>query len=270
MRKSITTASEPKGGVKLKASFPALSIYGMTNPSDFSYSLTERFLKNGLIARFLFVWGVGKPKRLRERSGDIPETLKTAVAEWQKQPLNCEKPSVVIIKADTPETKKRLDAFEDEMDARSDAVSESNSSTKEPEMNFLNRIGEKARKYAGLFACSRGDDHYNDADVEKALALARYELELFDCLLKYCFASNDNERNLNLVKAWIATVGDEFTRSQYTRKFRKFRNDERDGILNALVDMDILTIELVDYMSNGRKCGTKKIYHVDREKLNEN
>ena len=269
-----TTASEPKGGIKLKASYPALAIYGMTNPSDFSYSLTERFLKNGLVARFLFVWGVGKPKRVRERRGDISNALKETIEKWLNKPRNCETPEVLTIEADKPSTRERLEAFEDEIDVMSDAVNDRNDSTKEPQMNFLNRIAEKARKYAGLFACSRcgavEDITYNDDDVDKALALARYELELFDCLLKYCFASNENERNLNLVKAWIATQGDSFTRSQYSRKFQRLRNDERDSILHTLIDMEILSIEQVDRVAgDGRKCGIKKIYHIDREKLND-
>lgn len=266
-----TTASEPKGGVKLKASFPALSIYGMTNPSDFSYSLTERFLKNGLVARFLFVWGDRNPEWIDREAGDVPKQLKEIVAEWQKQPLNCEKPDVAIITADTPETMALFKSFENELYAITTEITNRNESTLELQLNFLNRIVEKARKYAGLFACSRNSETYNRSDVEKALSLARYEMKLFDVLLKNVFASNDNERNLNLVKAWIATVGDEFTQRDLTRKFRRLRNDERENILHTLVEMEILTCETLDRIAkNGSKCGTKKIYHVDREKLNEN
>lgn len=235
---------------------PAFSLYGVTNFDDFQTGMTGKLLKNGFVARTLFVVGDSKSPRRFDDEGEIviPASLEERWRDWlafrPPTDLNVCDPYRVAIDVDA---EKLLKEYGEERDRHYLAIDDSELALKTIE----GRAYEKTLKYALLFACSKYGTaaHIDVESVELAIKLNRYESATFLYLMGNVLADTEEERFVNEVARWLATGVTTFGMPELTQIVKN--KAMRDAVLDDLIARGYISVELVK-VGNQRK--PKKVF----------
>jgi len=225
---------------------PAFSLYGVTNFADIQTGLTGKLLKNGFVARTLFVVGDSKARYdfgKEEQEVVMPPTLEASWQEWLKfrppTDLNIADPLRVPIDKDAS---KRLIEYGMECDAKYLEIDDANLAIKTAE----GRAYEKARKYALIFGCSKfgaANPHVDLESAELAIKLSRYERNIFLYLTDNVIAETEEERFVNEVVRWLSSGVKTFGMPEITKIVKN--KAMRDAVLDDLVSRGYISVELV-------------------------
>ncbi|MBQ9127298.1 MAG: hypothetical protein IJY15_06010, partial [Thermoguttaceae bacterium] len=235
--------SKKKGEAK-SAAYPFLTVYGTTNYRDFGDAITGALLRNGFVARTLFVAGRKySPKRVlsfddsrKSYFAEPSALLLERVGAWSafRDCKQFETPTLF----DVPYERDAFDRLNEYETAEVEpAMRETAESDSGGLCEFLGRVAEKARKYALIFAASRfgpNESTLRDdlACAEGAVALSRYETALFRRLLGEEIVESEEQKNVVAAKRWISGLNEGyFWRADFVRRFCRLGKRARDEVL---------------------------------------
>ncbi|MBR4753049.1 MAG: bifunctional DNA primase/polymerase [Thermoguttaceae bacterium] len=274
----ITAGNFKKDGSIVPVEYPSFSLYGVTNLVELQTALNERLLKNGFVARTLFIAGDAEA-RIRlptydEIQGEVDRTVPKKI---ELQFLN-----YLNFHATDPLARRTTDQFPVDIDRdayeavreyaleRDEEYLEINEIERFDLKIFKGRSFEKTIKYALILAASRfgADEQTLKIDkfvIEQAIALSRYEHELYTFLTQTEFAETEVSRQVKTVEKWLRSLKeDAFSKTVFTRKFQHMRPLDRAEVLRTLEDSEIITSERVETENNNKKT---TIYHINRSFL---
>ena len=223
---------------------PAFSLYGVTNFADIQTGLTGKLLKNGFVARTLFVFGDSKaPYQFGKRKDVVlPVSLEERWREWlafnPPTDLNIVEPYKAPIDDDA---EALLTEYGERCDARYRATDDSEVAAKMVEGRAL----EKTLKYALVFACSKygTSAHIDVESAELAIKLNQYERAAFLYLADNVIAETEEERFVNEVVRWLSSGVKTFGMPEITKIVKN--KAMRDAVLDDLVSRGYISVELV-------------------------
>lgn len=274
----ITAQNFKRGEAIVPVEYPSFSLYGVTNLIELQTSLNERLLKNGFVARTLFIAGDAEARiklpSYDEMQNDVDKTVpKEIEAQFH---------AFLDFRAVDPITRRIPDLFPVDIDrdayeaVRDYALEKDEEYLKINEVEsfdlkiFKGRSFEKTVKYALNFAASRFGTDKNALRIDKfvieqAIALSRYEHELYTFLTQTEFAETEVSRQVKNVEKWLRSLKeDTFSKSTFTRKFRSLRTQERSDVLWTLEDSGVIVSERVETEGNNKKT---TLYHINRSLL---
>ncbi|MBQ2849315.1 MAG: bifunctional DNA primase/polymerase [Thermoguttaceae bacterium] len=244
--------SKKKGEAK-SAAYPFLTVYGTTNYRDFGDAITGALLRNGFVARTLFVAGRKySPKRVlsfddsrKSYFAEPSALLLERVGAWSafRDCKQFETPTLF----DVPYERDAFDRLNEYETAEVEpAMRETAENDSGGLCEFLGRVAEKARKYALIFAASRFGPNESTLRVdlacaEGAVALSRYETALFRRLLGEEIVESEEQKNIVAAKRWILGLNEGyFWRADFVRRFSRLGKRARDEILQTLLESEFI------------------------------
>lgn len=275
----ITAGSFKKGETVVPVEYPSFSLYGVTNLVELQTALNERLLKNGFIARTLFVAGDAEARIRLPTYDEIQlEIDKTIPQKIERQFL-----AYLNFHATDPIDNRTPDPFPVDIDRDAYDFVRDYALKRDEEYLAINEIDsfdlkifkgrsfEKTIKYALNFAASRfgADEKTLRIDkfvIEQAIALSRYEHELYAFLTQTELTESEVGRQVKAVEKWLRTMKeDSFSKTVFTRKFQHMKAQDRADVLRTLEDAGILVSERVESQNNNNKKTT--LYHINRSFL---
>lgn len=259
--------SKKKGEAK-SAAYPFLTVYGTTNYRDFGDAITGALLRNGFVARTLFVAGRKySPKRVlsfddsrKSYFAEPSALLLERVGAWSafRDCKQFETPTLfdVPYERDAFDRLNEYETAEVEPTMRETAESDSSGLCE-----FLGRVAEKARKYALIFAASRFGPNESTLRVdlacaEGAVALSRYETALFRRLLGEEIVESEEQKNVVAAKRWILGLNEGyFWRADFVRHFSRLGKRARDEVLQTLLESEFIVEDRIK-KENSQKAST--------------
>lgn len=259
--------SKKKGEAK-SAAYPFLTVYGTTNYRDFGDAITGALLRNGFVARTLFVAGRKySPKRVlsfddsrKSYFAEPSALLLERVGAWSafRDCKQFETPTLF----DVPYERDAFDRLNEYETAEVEpAMRETAESDSGGLCEFLGRVAEKARKYALIFAASRFGPNESTLRVdlacaEGAVALSRYETALFRRLLGEEIVESEEQKNVVAAKRWISGLNEGyFWRADFVRRFQRLGKRARDEVLQTLLESEFIVEDRIK-KENSQKAST--------------
>lgn len=244
--------SKKKGEAK-SAAYPFLTVYGTTNYRDFGDAITGALLRNGFVARTLFVAGRKySPKRVlsfddsrKSYFAEPSALLLERVGAWSafRDCKQFETPTLF----DVPYERDAFDRLNEYETAEVEpAMRETAENDSGGLCEFLGRVAEKARKYALIFAASRFGPNESTLRVDLAcaqgaVALSRYETALFRRLLGEEIVESEEQKNVVAAKRWISGLNEGyFWRADFVRRFGRLGKRARDEVLQTLLESEFI------------------------------
>lgn len=241
-----------KGNAK-NVAYPFLTVYGTTNYCDVRAAITGSLLRNGFVARTLFIAGRQySPKRVlsfddsRKTRFVEPSTLLLEhVAAWSafRDCKQFETPTLF----DVPYERDAFDYLNEyETEEVEPAIRETAGSDSGGLCEFLGRAAEKTRKYALIFAASRFGPNEATLRVDlacakEAVALSRYETAFFRRLLSTEIVESEEQKNVVEAKRWILGLNAGFfQRAEFVRHFGRLGKRARDEVLQTLLESEFI------------------------------
>lgn len=259
--------SKKKGEAK-SAAYPFLTVYGTTNYRDFGDAITGALLRNGFVARTLFVAGRKySPKRVlsfddarKSYFAEPSALLLERVGAWSafRDCKQFETPPLF----DVPYERDAFDRLNEYETAEVEpAMRETAENDSGGLCEFLGRVAEKARKYALIFAASRFGPNESTLRVdlacaEGAVALSRYETALFRRLLGEEIVESEEQKNVVEAKRWISGLNEGyFWRADFVRRFSRLGKRARDEVLQTLLESEFIVEDRIK-KENSQKAST--------------
>ena len=259
--------SKKKGEAK-SAAYPFLTVYGTTNYRDFGDAITGALLRNGFVARTLFVAGRKySPKRVlsfddsrKSYFAEPSALLLERVGAWSafRDCKQFETPTLF----DVPYERDAFDRLNEYETAEVEpAMRETAENDSGGLCEFLGRVAEKARKYALIFAASRFGPNESTLRVdlacaEGAVALSRYETALFRRLLGEEIVESEEQKNVVEAKRWISGLNEGyFWRADFVRRFQRLGKRARDEVLQTLLESEFIVEDRIK-KENSQKAST--------------
>lgn len=258
--------------------YPSFSLYGVTNFAELQTAIGERLLKNGFIARVLFVVGNNTSpldlptfKELQQEADDtVPDKIRGQLIQFlefnKTDPLKNRIPTLFPVDIDE-EAYDYVRTYALEKDKEYLELDEIESF----DLKVLKgRTYEKTIKYALNFAVSRyGADvnalHIDLIAAQQAVALSKYEHEIYEFLTKTEISGSESENLVKSVEKWLRSIKeDSFTKTAFTRKFQKLNVLERNQALKTLEEKGVLEVGYIQCDSSRKK---SVVYTINRRYL---
>lgn len=225
---------------------PHACVYGTSVPGKFWDSLSTDNVTEGLVGRFMvFESSLGYVYPTTPEEADNSSIVER-VRWWidyvppTKGNLGSTNFDPLVVRF-TPDARARMKTHGTE-------IAERRMNEPIEHAALWSRSGEKASKLALIFACSRASlcepQEVNLDDVNRAIRLSNY---LTRVMIRKVFEHVSENEHEAKVKKVLRLIDGPLTMTQFTRRTQFLRDKkERFGILENLIDMGMVTTELID------------------------
>jgi hypothetical protein len=227
---------------------PHAVLYGTTVPGNLYETLTVESLSDGFMSRLLIFESETEAPDYQRRGRTEPAAeLLESVRAWVDRKsgagnLTGSNPEPQILEL-TPEAKEIADDLLDRCLARERDRSD-------PYRSVWTRCGEKARKLALIYACSRGGSEIDADAFSWGAALSEHLTRKLASVGRRWVAETPHEANCQRVYRWLAEQRSPATKRELSRAMRHLKKVERDAVLADLVELH--GVRIVTELTGGR------------------
>jgi len=235
-----TLSKDQKTELSRVVRYPSLTLMTMTTPSTFYESLSQRYVSDGFLGRFLVVESqIGRQKGRPVKTGQEPSEQ---IVEWLKDCASARASDLDSDSAETPPIPVRVpfspacDAMLSDLDG--EMIEEMDLHERYGMEAMFGRTKEIAHRLALIVARSCGHEQIEPDDLQWAMDYATFYARRTVAALRKTMADGPFEATCKSVYAKIEAAGSKgVTERELSRSVRPFANMEprrRKEVLEAL------------------------------------